>query len=256
MKTGERVLVFAHPRSGSTNICRILQLHPDVNVCEEPFNSGYTGWARGNKNYVELVHDVASLDEQLEDIFTTYNGLKLLDDQLPDDLVTHLLLRPDFRVVFLRRQNLLQATVSLMIAGQTHVWHRWDRTEPLNGFYASLAPLDVDYVRRCMAEDLEHMALCESVVDRRPDDRVLKLVYEDVYFVTRDEQTALLDSLWTFLEVPAIVSERLDYYLRPEMTKLNSEATYRLLPNADEVNEACGSDLTGWLFAADEQRAL
>jgi hypothetical protein len=35
------------------------------------------------------------------------------------------------------------------------------------------------------------------------------------------------------------------------LTKLNSPATYRFLPNAQEVNDLCGSDSHGWLFESD-----
>jgi hypothetical protein len=43
-------------------------------------------------------------------------------------------------------------------------------------------------------------------------------------------------------------TEELDRLLDPAITKLNSEETYRLVPNATKIDEALGSDETGWLF--------
>jgi hypothetical protein len=40
----------------------------------------------------------------------------------------------------------------------------------------------------------------------------------------------------------------LDRLLYPAISKLNSEATYRLVSNADEIERRLGSDRTGWLF--------
>jgi hypothetical protein len=49
---------------------------------------------------------------------------------------------------------------------------------------------------------------------------------------------------------PETVSGRagFDCFLRPERRKLNSPATCRLLPNADELERGCGADMTGHLF--------
>jgi hypothetical protein len=47
-----------------------------------------------------------------------------------------------------------------------------------------------------------------------------------------------------------VSSDRIDYFLRPERSKLNSPATYRLLPNADEIERECGFDATGHLLPA------
>jgi len=74
MKPGERVLLFAHPRSGSSNIYQILQLHPALEILEEPFNEGFLSWQPESKDYLSLVHDIPSLDEQLADMFTRYMG--------------------------------------------------------------------------------------------------------------------------------------------------------------------------------------
>src|SRR5216117_3484918 len=120
MNRNIRLIFFAHPRSGSSSLYQILQLHPDLNTLEEPLNENFKRWNSNNKNYRELIHNIPSLDVQVAEIFTTYNGIKMLDYQLPDDLTVHLLQRLDCKVIFLRRRNLLQSVVSMLIAEQTH----------------------------------------------------------------------------------------------------------------------------------------
>ena len=86
MHRHDRLIFFAHPRSGSSSLLRILQLHPDLHVLEEPFNEGYTSWAPGNQDYLSRIHDTSSLDAVLAEIFEAYNGVKILNYQLADDL--------------------------------------------------------------------------------------------------------------------------------------------------------------------------
>jgi len=76
MNPNIRVLFFAHPRSGSSSLYQILQLHPELNILEEPFNENFTGWNSNNKNYRELINDIPSLDIQAAEILPTLMELK------------------------------------------------------------------------------------------------------------------------------------------------------------------------------------
>src|SRR5262245_17652147 len=125
MRPDQRLILFAHPRSGSSSLYQILQLHPQLDILEEPFNEGFTRWNPTNKDYLSQIVDLPSLDTQLAEIFTSYNGLKMLDYQLPDDLLNPLLRREQYLILFLRRKNLLQAVVSVLIAEQTQLWKMW-----------------------------------------------------------------------------------------------------------------------------------
>lgn len=244
------MLLFAHPRSGSSNLYQILQRHPALDILEEPFNENFVTWQTGNPDYLSRVRDIPSLDAQLAEIFASYNGIKVLDYQLDDALLEHLLLRPGLRVIFLRRRNLLQTVVSNLIAEQTHLWKKWDMTRPLAEYYANLRPLDLDDIHGRMDWLAQHLEWCEGVLDGREDGRVWKAVYEDFYFASSAIQAATLAGMWRFLDLPPVPPEQLHYYLRPDLTKLNSPATYAFLPNAQEIHERCGSDRYGWLFPA------
>ncbi len=240
------LLLFAHPRSGSSSLFHILQSHPQLNLLEEPFNENYSNWQAGNINYHDLVHDVSSLDLQLAEILAEHNGLKLLDYQLPDELLSHLLHQPNFKIIFLRRQNLLQAVVSVLIAQQTQLWKKWEMEKPFEAYYGDLRPLSIEEVQQRVTDLKTHLDHCEKLL---PNQNVLKLTYESLYFALPSAQQDQIDQIWQFLGLPSIDPTIYMRYLNPTHSRINSRETYRFLPNANALNEHCGNDETGWLYA-------
>jgi hypothetical protein len=248
MNQNVRVLFFAHPRSGSSSLYQILQLHPELNILEEPFNENFTRWDVNNKNYRELIHDISSLDTQVEEIFRTYNGIKILDYQLSEGLVLHLIQRADCKIIFLRRTNLLQSVVSVLIAEQTNLWKRWEMTKPLDDYYRNLQPLDIQDIQQRVIDLKQRLDFFESVLTAQPANRTIKFTYEDLYFSETSQQSQQIAAIWSFLGIPPLGLQQYQFYLSPEEVKLNSAATYAWLPNASEIQECCGTDVTGWLY--------
>ena len=243
-----QLIFFAHARSGSSSLLKMLQLHPDLHLIEEPFHEDFASWHPDNPNYRDQIHDRTSLDKQLDTIFATYNGLKVLDYQLSDDLIAHLLQRPNSHVLFLRRRNLLQAVVSAMIGQQTQLWKTWDMTQPLEEYYRHLQPLDISEVKRQMSGLQDHLDYCEKIVDGRSGLPALKLIYEDLYFAREAQRDQQIASIWQWLGITPLGSEQLQYYLTPKTAKVNSAATYAYLPNIQEIEQECGNASTGWLY--------
>lgn len=242
------VLFLAHPRSGSSSLYEILQSHPALNILEEPFNENFTRWDAGNKNYLELVYDMPSLEAQIVEIFESYSGIKILDYQLPPDLIAYLLRRADCKVICLRRKNLLQAVVSVLIAEQTRLWKKWEMTKPLEEYYQNLQPLDIADIQQRVAEMKVRLDFFESVVDERPVHEAVKLTYEELYFAEPSRLEEQVNAIWDMLGLPPLKLECYQTYIQPETAKINSAATYAFLPNAQEIDKACGDDETGWLY--------
>jgi hypothetical protein len=248
MDSSLRIIFLAHPRSGSSSLYQILQLHPELNILEEPFNENFPNWNPLHKNYREQVHDTVSLDTQLAEIFTLHNGIKILDYQLPDELMIHLLQDHNCEIIFLRRKNLLQSIVSVLIAEQTKLWKKWEMTKPIESYYHDLRPLDVYDIQQRVAGLKKHLDFLESVIDALLGNMATKLIYEELYFAPPVERNAQVGAIWNFLKIPPLESEKISYYLEPEQVKINSSATYQLIPNAQEIQQSCGNDLTGWLY--------
>lgn len=248
LRTDEKLLLLSHPRSGSSNLYEVLAMHPALRICNEPFNEDRVSWGPGYRDYCARLGDWTSLETVLDEIFRSFDGLKLQSYQLPARWVVQLVGRPDFRTLFIRRRNVLQAVVSVLIAEQTQLWHRWDTDRPIESYYRDLRPLDCAEVRtrvRDLAEEVERL---EAVVEQRAEGRTHSLLYEDLFFSEPAQTRRMVEDIWSFCGVEPIAFDRIDYFLRPERSKLNSSDTYRLLPNALEIEDECGSDATGHLF--------
>ena len=248
-----KLVIFAHARSGSSSLYRLLQLHPSLHIAEEPFHDSYQAWNPDEKNYVDHITDIASLEEQLGVLFAKYNGIKILQYQLPAELYTHLLRKPEVRIVFLRRRNLLQAAVSGRIAEQTKVWKIWDLAGDITQTYQQLAPLSIPSLREVIEYDDKSMTLYEQIVDRRPPGSYVKLWYEDLYMPDVAHNRSVLQRAFDLLKLSMPATPEVDYLLDPVLTKLNPAKLYKFIPNATEIDEQLGSGKTGWLFEKPPQ---
>jgi hypothetical protein len=244
----QRFVVFAHARSGSTSFVRALERHPRIRVVNEPFSGTFTKWNPGEREYRDLVTDERSLDEQLAFIYGDVNGIKALSYQLPRELYVHMLRNPERKVIVVRRANLLQSVVSMMIAEQTDIWHSWDVDGSLDELYAKLQPLPADDVRDRMAMIADEVRFYDDVLSERDPADVMRVTYEELYEGAPEERRRLLDDATRFLGLEPVADEQADALLDPGTTKLNTDATYARVPNARELDAELGSDETGRLF--------
>ncbi len=252
----ERTVIFAHARSGSTTLCRVLQLHPLMNVALEPFWHGYAKENPDERNYVDFIEDVPSLEKALDDLFARYNGIKILSYQLPKKLYTHLLLSPDVRVLFLQRKNLLRAEVSGCIAEQTKVWQISDLNEQTRQTYRNLRPVSMGKFADRLEYAKELTGYYNSVIERRATGTYLKVCYENLYTGDLGKNRAAAREIFEFLGLELPTCDELDHHLDPRTSKINAPESYAMLPNANEINERFGNDDTGWLFGDDDVGAL
>jgi LPS sulfotransferase NodH len=245
MGTGPRLVVVAHPRSGSNSLVEILDSHPELTLLNEPFNEKYATWLPANPDYRSAVTDVTSLDRVVDGILADYSGFKVHSYQLDVELLAHLLRRPDLYVVFLRRRNLLEAAVSGLIAEQTGLWAAWDRDRALADYYTDLAPLSVADVRDKLRQLREHLAEMAAILAIRDDGRVLELCYEDLFLGDRSTRWRLVESLWAHLGLPPCASPRVRRFVESASFRMGKPATYGRLPNLAEIEATLGNDDTG-----------
>ena len=242
------IVIFAQARSGSTVLYRVLQLHPRLNLALEPFCGKYQMWSPDEPNYLELIVDIPTLEEQLAVLFSKYDGFKVLDYQLPEELYTHMLLRPDITVIALRRRNILQQAVSGFIAGQTGIWQKRDLKGDVETAYQGLKPIDLDDLKATIEYACEIRQYYAGILAQKPSHMYLPLCYEDLYTWDVAHNRESFRSVFHFLGLSMPDSQELDNLINPRVEKINNPATYALLPNAKIIDEQFGSDETGWLF--------
>jgi len=250
-RPGQKILQFCHPRSGSSNVYQILQRHPDLDILPDPFDEKFVKWVPGRKNYRATVHDLPSLQATVSEILEDYDGFKLSDYQLKQEFLEYLLKSADLKIIYTRRRNLLKMVVSTMISHQTGVWHKERLTRPLEEHYGGLSALPIEEVRERLELLSDSVKWCDALLRERPSESTFWIAYEEFYFSDLPEQVERLKELWEFVGVdPIPEDEDVLYFLRPERSKLNSATTYAMVPNIKEVEEACGSDESGWLLAS------
>ena len=217
---GLKFIIFAHPRSGSSSLTEILKLHPDLSILVEPFSERFHLWFPLEKKYRDFVRDETSLDELLAEISLKHNGVKTLHFHLPEDLGRHMLLKPDYRIIFLRRENLLQAVVSVLIAEQTRLWKKWELDRPIDKVYANVKALQIDDIRDRIEALDRSLAFFGDVISSRPPSSQLKLTYEGLFCRRPDRRAASLAGVFRFLGLEPPDDERVQIYLDPKKAKM------------------------------------
>lgn len=245
MSDGPKLLVVAHPRSGSNSLVEILDCHPELTLLDEPFNENFSSWLPANPDYRARITGVTSLDRVVDGILADYSGFKVHTYQLETELLARLLCRRDLYVVFLRRRNLLEAVVSGLIAEQTGLWAAWDRDRALEDYYTDLAPLPVENVRDKLRQTRENLAEVAAILRTRSDGRVLELCYEDLFLGERSTRWRLAGSLWAHLGLPPCENPRVGRFLENASFRMGKPATYGRLPNLAEIEGTFGNDETG-----------
>ncbi len=245
MGDGPRLVVVAHPRSGSNTVVEMLRCHPDLTILNEPFNEDFSTWLPANPDYLAQVTDVASLDQVVDGILVAYSGFKLHTYQLDMELLAHLLSRRDLHVVFLRRRNLLEAVVSSFIAEQTGLWSAWDRDRDLEAYYTDLVPAPLEDVRNLLTWTRDNLAEVAAVLRARDDGRAIELFYEELFLADRATRWQQLGSLWSHLGLSPCTDPRVGRFLENATFRMGGRATYGRLPNLAEIEATLGSDETG-----------
>lgn len=248
---GNKVIVFAHPRSGSTSLCNMLNTHPSLHLSVEPFHEDYGKWNPDERSYIHSITDIPSLEQAISEIFQKYNGMKVLSYQLPEEIYQHLLCSPGNGVIFLTRTNILKAVVSVLIAEQTGVWQKLDLNDKTAEAYRQIKPLKIDGrggIENRIKELKEHLRRWETILSQKPADSWMKVSYEELYCSGLTSSFSCVQSIFRFLELETPEREKLLPYLDPRKQQINDLVTYQLVPNIDEINRRFGNSETGFLF--------
>ena len=245
MSDGPRLVVVAHPRSGSNALVEILRCHPDLTLLNEPFNENFSSWLPANPDYraqsptspPSTRWSTASWPITPGSSCTPTNSTwSCWPICCPGRTCT-----------------------SCSYAGAT-CWRRWcrasspsrpgygargDRERDLEAYYTDLAPLPVENVRELLRWTLEDLADVAAVLRARGDGRAMELFYEDMFLANRTTRWRLVESLWSHLGLPPCANPRVGGFLDNASFRMGGPATYGRLPNLAGIEAALGNDDTG-----------
>ena len=268
-RSRSQFMIFALPRTGSSTLANLLNAHPEINCGIEPFHQDYgirfqDAYIQGfgedaglkldpdrtaNSQHWVTPYPLPVLDRLVAEVSKSSQGIKHLDYSLSFDQNLHLLINVYDKIIFLTRKNQLKRMVSLYISLQAQ--HFQGNRNKL--FEKTYQPINVEKLRG-------HMAWIEA---RREKYRIIMqglgqkfflLHYEDCLdlSLTLTHKIDTLNKVYRYLgfsEIPNPCQDpKIKKFLDPTQNKFNDEATYRLIPNIDEIAEKLGSEKTGYLF--------
>ena len=232
----------------------LLNCHPDIRCCYEPFNENRTPIP----NFKQVV-DLETLDLVLGAVWERYNGIKHVcapagwPFSAQPTLNQSLLLRAGQRVIYLHRRNLLQQIISNEMALQNRVL-TIDRAE------------DRDKIAEFRFEPIKKKAVAQMLTHWKQEIRnhrealsrhgikYLDLTYEELFDAAKSvmQKREALQEVFLFLgrdpAAEGIDYVRIDALFDPLRSKVNSPDTYRLVPGIERIEDLCGSSENGWLF--------
>lgn len=248
-----RFVLLSMPRTGSTTLARVLNFHEDIRCLIEPFHP---------HRYDGKFHAFAvrrSMREAMAVIWERWNAIKHVWDlegfpfkdrpELNDD-VTH---DARCKVIFLIRRNILQRIVSHHLSRQTHTW-----VGPRDAFIDRLhltevAPLDPTAVRRQIEAEQEAIAAKVQFLKNSQIEHAT-VEYEALFSTATsiEAKRSRINEILSFLGFPPVTSalfaKEWSGNLDPVKHRWATADVYRRIPDIDRLEEAVGSDATGWLF--------
>lgn len=257
----KKFIVLSHPRSGSSYLCAglsgvcegILCSHKQIACFDELFNTtpktieilkslGMSPFPRQkdticyrlrqsfkrqkDKKYQQFLQEFFS---KVGTISNKKNiGFKLFAKQLPKHDILNLITNPDYKIILLRRQNMLQAAISYEIAKMTGQWNLIDAKD-----FAIKA--NITRLKHFIKDNKESIRIFRKHLHKN-NKKFLEIHYEQLY--TLDT----VNKIFKFLGV----KEYKNYEF--QNSKLNNAQRYHMISNAEEIEHKLGSPTNGYLF--------
>lgn len=246
-------VIISHPRSGTNFLRSILNQHGNICATGEPFhynpNIGFYSRKFLRKKllspedvgeYVAKFADAKRVEAVAFMVFNKGSGHSLDDDE-----VAQLALRDDLQVVFLVRENLLKAFISLQRALITSAWHvdangklfEWAHSPPPpDALDRSIGPIDVEKARRWICGVESFLNRTQLVLQRAGKPYHL-ISYESLCLQGEKQTLEEVNRLLCFLQLQPLAS------FSSAFGKTASRVFYESIPNRQELVEALGYDL-------------
>ena len=228
-----KFIIFATARTGSTSLARVLGESPDVKMAIEPFHEGFSKWNPEEKDYSKFIVDSETMNEALDDLFSRYTAIKVLDYQLEPEIYYSMFKRKEFKILFLRRKNIAQSVLSNLVAEQTSEWHKQNNTE----IYKNLKPIDLDK----MSEMIEYITSLNyknaKYLDENKKGDYLSFYYEELYSDNLEQNIKTLKTICHFLDISLPPEEAIKKYMLPSEAKINYLDIYKNVPNYEAIQK-------------------
>lgn len=223
-------LIYALPRTGSTTLLHILNLHPNIRLANEPH-------VAKNPPYDVTVHT------GMKHVWLP-NGFPFADPKRNDEL-----LLGARNVIVLNRRNGLQRIVCREMCMQSGIWgcSRYERQAIMNFRFK---PLELDKLRAELA--LESAARVHPGLTLSEKGKLFMAVwYEDLFRSSPGDRWRLLHQIFAHFGFKISDRDWIGYGRRIDALVADTRDTisrYSLVPNAREIDQELGSEELGRLL--------
>jgi len=258
----QKVIIFAHARSGSNSLMRILDKGFGFSKSVvEPFNPKFNKEViSAYKQYVEFYGD-QYLRKYWKKIITEYDLVKHLYGQLSFVEDRQILESGNFKIIFLTRKNVLKREISGIIARKTKNWFLMGdenikkmREKVRN---TKFEPVKVEKVREMMKYSIKLKEIYRNFLIET-NKNFIEVFYEDLFDedLTIDAKIAEIRRISNFVRGhPDLKEHEIKTILKildVNENKINNEETYLSIPNIFEIERELGNFKTGFLFNNSE----
>lgn len=261
MLTTQRFVIMCHQRSGSNMFTSMLAQHPEVKFYGQLFKDDpiyrqkiermgimpFSGTlfddemeSRNRFDYLEdhpTERETRNTAEFVEDCFQKFDqhtqgtciGVKFHGGTLFREEIESVFLDGDYKVILLRRENLLVAAISWYQARELDQWRR----DAKDKVAKPSMKMDIDTLAWFINNTRQDIALWKNLVQAH-EVNYLELSYEEM------TQTSFsLGKVWRYLEVKNIPS------IRPKTKKLIKK--YDHIINLDQIRKELASNENGYI---------
>jgi len=205
-------LILAHARSGSTTLAEIFESQNQT-VSFEPFN------AHNHRGINYLDHwGKEGFESAFDLILASYNGIKHLYSFTNFDQTKYM--KSKCNTIFLYRNNLLDAALSLELAFKTNVWMKAQKNHE---YLKEKVNIKIEKIQGAISNLRTHL--------KNLDDTCYKISYEDLYGLNGFD---IIKEIFKFTNCP-IKNESLIHELLNKKNKLNNRSWCEVIGNWDEI---------------------
>lgn len=232
--SGQKFVIFANARTGSTSLAELLGKSEDVKISIEHFHPKYPSWNPQERNYSEFITNKVTMDEALNELFQKYTALKVLQYQFPFHIYFQMLRRQDLKILFLTRKSKFDTAISGFVAEQTAIWQKEDLDRVGKDRYFQLNPVPpqrlvdkIDYIN-----ELE-TTYRKFLEENRTGD-FMELVYENLFSESEEQNRKTMNEICAFLKISLPPETAILKYMKISNSKINFNL-YQNLPNYQEL---------------------
>jgi len=229
-----KFVLFANARSGSTSLAKLLDESPDVKLCMEPFHPKYSTWNPQGRDYSKFIKDPKTMNQSLDEIFSKYTAMKVLEYQISEEIYLTMLGRRDLKIILLQRKNLSKAALSSLIGQQTSIWQRDEMDESK---YKDLKSIDLQEIKKIVDYIGELNEMYADFLERNRKGEYIHLYYEDLFSEDMVKNKKTVSEICKFLDILPPNEGVIEKYMKPSNSKQNQDDLYKKVPNRKEIEK-------------------